>query len=103
MFIIAYTVSLSLVNLILLNMFVAIIGSHYFEYYADNSGTQDKGLPELIINRYFATEIKNMNEGKLRSDLESSKSCCSKFYKNFKYWIIKNMLYSRLNINIGNS
>jgi hypothetical protein len=44
-----YAISLLLVNLVLLNMFVAIIGSHYFEYYTNNAGTENLGVAGLFV------------------------------------------------------
>ena len=85
-----YGVSFLLVNLLLLNMFVAIIGSHYFEYYSDNSGIEEMSLPKLIVQIMFSEEIKQRQQG-IITDSPNEK-WFKKFAKKFKLWIIDYVL-----------
>jgi hypothetical protein len=51
------SISFLIVNLLLLNMFIAIIGSHYFEYYAVNSGHTETALSKLIVRILLSKDI----------------------------------------------
>ena len=51
------------VNLLLLNMFIAIISSYYFEYYAENSSSDQDSLPKLITRIIFPKEIEMLLKG----------------------------------------
>jgi hypothetical protein len=94
-----YAISLLLVNLVLLNMFVAIIGSHYFEYYTNNAGTENLGVAGLLVRIVCVREIELIEQNKAREDVEQTKNCCKKTIKMIKYWLLttifKNMVFAK--------
>ena len=58
------------VNLLLLNMFIAIISSYYFEYYAENSGSDEDSLLKQIVRIIFPKEIETLLKGEKDQMLE---------------------------------
>ena len=58
------------VNLLLLNMFIAIISSYYFEYYSENPTSTQDGLLQQIIRIVFPKEIEKLLNGERDQMLE---------------------------------
>jgi hypothetical protein len=87
-----YALSLLLVNLVLLNMFVAIIGSHYFEYYTNNAVTGNLGIGSILVRIIYGREIKLIEQDKDEEDVEQTQNCCKKTYKIIKYWLLRTIL-----------
>ena len=58
------------VNLLLLNMFIAIISSYYFEYYSENPTNTQDGLLQQIIRIVFPKEIEKLLNGERDQMLE---------------------------------
>ena len=85
-----YGVSYLILNLLLLNMFVAIIGSHYFEYYSDNAGNEEMSIIKLIVQILFSEEIKQKQLGIIENP--PNEKCHHKMLRKFKFWIIEYIL-----------
>ena len=85
-----YGISYLILNLLLLNMFVAIIGSHYFEYYSDNAGNEEMSIIKLIVQILFSEEIKQKQLGIIENP--PNEKCHHKMLRKLKLWIIEYIL-----------
>lgn len=63
-----FSVTFLILNMILLNMFIAIIGTHYFEFYIDMGTIEEISLVKIIIkiflDRYYSDDKKEGKEAK---------------------------------------